>query len=377
MRDRTVARVVVLLSQVAGPGGVQRYNRLFCKSLAEYKNQRNISLDVVSLHDPLNWRDESSLDQALTGCGGSRPLFVVRALRSLLRPYSLVVVGQVDLGPVALFPHLIWRDAVMLSLVHGIEVWSRLPWLKRAGLRRADRVWAVSSYTKQRLVQAQGVQPGRVQVVPNVLDPDFAQQVGVSVAGSPDRSRLVTVSRLARSASEKGVDELILALPTIRVTVPDVNLTVVGDGDDLPRLRQLARERGVGDIVTFSGRVSDADLHRYLDGADVFVLPSRQEGFGIVFLEAMAHGRAVVAGAHGGTPEVVLDGITGHLVPYGDSDALVAAVVSLLTDPLRRDAMGAAGAARVRDVFVYDRFRDAMFLTLDDLLSRAGRPNTS
>lgn len=276
MRDRSRARVVVLLSQVAGDGGIPRYKRLFCKSLTEYKRQRNISLDVVSLNDARNWHDESSLDEPLTGCEGSRTQFVAQALRSLLKPYSLVIVGHIDLGPVALFPYLYRRarGAKMLILVHGEEAWGRLPLLKRAGLRPADRVWAVSSYTRRELRRHNGVSAARVEVVPNVLDPDFARNVGVFESGAARRSRLLAVSRLMRSESGKGVDHVISTLPEIRSTVPDVDFTVVGGGDDMPRLQHLAEVLGVGDIVTFAGQVSDAELHRYLGGTDVFVLPS-------------------------------------------------------------------------------------------------------
>jgi len=367
----TIPRVVVLLSQIAGNGGIPRYNRLFCKCLTEYQRQRPIRLDVVSLNDPPAWHDTTLLQAAVTGCDGNRPGFVFQAVRSLLRRYSLVIVGHVDLGPVALPPHLMRRGASMLTLVHGEEVWTRLPWHERAALHKSDVVWAVSSHTKGEIVQRQGVRASRVQIVPNVLDPDFAADAS-RAAGEAVRSRLLTVSRLSRSeGGGKGVDHVISALPLIRSEIPDVDFTIVGGGDDMPRLRKLAESLNVGDIVTFAGQVSDRDLGKYLSGTDVFVLPSRQEGFGIVFLEAMAHGKPVIAGAHGGSPEVVLDGATGKLVRYGDQPALVQAITALLRDVGMRNAMGAAGAERVRTTFHYDRFRSAVFAMLDDILTES------
>jgi glycosyltransferase involved in cell wall biosynthesis len=178
----------------------------------------------------------------------------------------------------------------------------------------------------------------------------------------------LTVSRLSRGDWAKGVDEVISALPAIRSTVPKVQYTVVGDGDDVSRLRGEARRHGVEDLVRFVGSVSDAELHGYLARSDVFVMPSRQEGFGIVFLEAMAYGKPVVARAHGGAPEVVLDGTTGILIRGEGPRHLVAALTTLLGRPSMRAAMGAAASHRVRSLFSYERFRSSAFAALDGLL---------
>lgn len=363
-------RVVVLLSEVNGPGGIQRYNRTLCRSLNEYRMHSRVALEVLSLHDRPFWRDAEVLDAPFTGCESNRALFVERALRALAHPYALVIVGHVDLGQIAVWPHSIHRrhGAHMMSIIHGMDVWSRLPLPKRVGLRAADLIWSCSAYTRTEAVRLQGAPADRIAVVPNALDPSFPSLIAESHRRVPVRSRLLTVSRLARQSPGKGVDNLITALPSVLEKVPDANLTVVGDGDDMRRLRRLAADEGVDDAVTFAGLLPDSELHRRLAGTDVFVLPSRREGFGIVFLEAMAHGRPVIGGAHGGTPEVVVDGVTGTLVTYGDQAGLIESIVALLNDGERRASFGAAGAERVSALFSYERFRDTVFQTMARLL---------
>jgi phosphatidylinositol alpha-1,6-mannosyltransferase len=367
-RGESAPRLVVLFSQLTGNGGIQRYNRLLARCLAEYQRHHRIAIDVLSLNDPdvQVSADDDHLDTR--GSGGNRARFVLGAVQSLIPRYDLVIVGHVDLGPVALPPHTVHPAARMLTLTHGEEVWRPLPWHKRLALHRADLVWAVSAHTKEEVVQRQGVAANRVRVVPNVLDPDFVV-ASESAAENPVRSRMLTVSRLTRvNGSGKGVDHVVMALPEIRAAIPDVDFTIVGGGEDLHRLQALAKDAGVGDIVTFAGEVPDQALGQYFRGTDLFVLPSRQEGFGIVFLEAMAHGKPVIAGAHGGSPEVVVDGTTGLLVRYGDRQGLVDAAVRLLRDPERRHAMGFAGARRVRELFHYDRFRSLVFAILEEAL---------
>jgi phosphatidyl-myo-inositol dimannoside synthase len=359
-------RVVMLLSQLAGNGGIQRYNRLLCKTVHEYQGQHDLQVDIISLIDPNPMPRDDLQPASSTGCGGNRLRFVAAALHALARPYSLVVVGHVDLAVVALLPHALHRRSSMLILTHGEEVWERLPWYKRGGLLPADQIWAVSEYTKKHIVTRQRVPAERIQVVPNVLDPEFSQRAQANEPNPRIRSRLLAVSRLSRiDGAGKGIDNTIMALPAVRSIVPDVDFTVVGGGDDMPRLEELSRRVGVKDIVTFAGEVQDGDLHDYVRGTDVFVLPSRQEGFGIVFLEAMAYSKPVIAGAHGGTPEVVEDGKTGKLVPFGDHAALVEAIAMLLASAELRNAMGRAGRERVQTVFRFDRFRTPVFELLD------------
>jgi glycosyltransferase involved in cell wall biosynthesis len=258
----------------------------------------------------------------------------------------------------------------MLTLTYGIEVWSRVPRHKHIALQASDRIWTISNYTADQLISIQNVHRRSIQVVPVPIDPDFyADITTLPAAPTPFvHTRLLSISRLNATETDKGIDQVILALPNVRRRIPDVNYIVIGDGADRQRLERLATTVGVQDIVQFVGRVPDQQLYAYLSGTDLFVLPSRKEGFGIVFIEAMACGKAVIAGAHGGSPEVIVNGETGILVRHGDQVALASAITSLLQDDQKRQAMGDAGRRRIASVYSYNHFRLRVQETLDLLL---------
>jgi phosphatidylinositol alpha-1,6-mannosyltransferase len=368
------SRIVVLLSGLSAHGGIQRYNRTLCKALSEYAAQHSLSLEVLSLHDAPGWHDERYLARPVIGCNGNRPLYALRAISALAKPYGVAISGHVDLGPFIVPFRLLRPRSPIVALAYGIEVWTRLPWHKRAALRAATQVWPISSFTAESLVSQQGVDPGSLAVIPIPLDADFLSEVAACQAADAGaiHSRLLTISRMNVADAGKGIDGVIAALPEVRSRIPDIRYVVVGDGDDRPRLEHLARAHAVDDIVHFAGRVPDRKLHAYLGGADLLVLPSRKEGFGIVFLEAMAYGKPVIAGAHGGSPEVVVDGETGMLVRHGDQAGLVAAITTLLQDAAKRRMMGEAGRRRVHGVYGYDRFRATVARALDGLLGVGG-----
>jgi phosphatidylinositol alpha-1,6-mannosyltransferase len=165
----------------------------------------------------------------------------------------------------------------------------------------------------------------------------------------------------------KGVDAVIRALPDVRRKVPRVSYTVVGEGTDLDRLRRLALDCGVTDLVRFTGEVDHEGLLREYEECDVFVLPSTGEGFGLVFLEAMSFAKPVVAVATGGPVDVVQDGITGRLV--ASQDDVSGALLELLLDRGKARAMGAQGQARLEASFSFERYVDRWRETLRVLLA--------
>ena len=168
---------------------------------------------------------------------------------------------------------------------------------------------------------------------------------------------LLTISRLTKSDRYKGVDSVIEALPRLLETHEDLYYIVVGDGDDVPRLRQLAVAREVEHRVLFVGAVTDQELQLHLKAADVVVMPSKKEGFGLIFLEAMAFAKPVLGGNHGGTPEVVINNETGILINHGDIDGIISSLFRLLNDSSLRHSMGKAGKRRLEQTYSPENFR--------------------
>ncbi len=238
--------------------------------------------------------------------------------------------------------------------------------LERRNARHADRVIVPSEYSARRAREAYDLDPSRIRVVPEGIDPEPWRDA----AG--DRSRPVILS-VARQYPRKNTRTLLRALPRVAEAVPDVRLRVVGGGPELDALRKLARRLGLGDRVRLLGAVAeDRQVREEYARASCFCLPSLQEGFGIVFLEAMATGLPVVAGRAGAVPEVVPDGEAGVLVEPTDPEALADALVRVLTDDELARRLGHAGRERAGG-FTPEASARRFLEAVADLLPSAGR----
>jgi glycosyltransferase involved in cell wall biosynthesis len=222
--------------------------------------------------------------------------------------------------------------------------------LERRNARRADVVLCTSGYSRARAIEAYGLDPDRVRVVPEGIDASAWEPVERAARArpgpSPDGGVILNVARQYR---RKNTELLIRALPRVRAARPRCELRVVGDGPELPRLRSLAARLGLGDSVRFPGPLAGlpAVQAAFLE-ADVFCLPSRQEGFGIVLLEAMAARLPIVAARAGAVPEVAPEGVASLLVEPDDADGLADAILRALSESPLRARLADGGASRWR-----------------------------
>jgi glycosyltransferase involved in cell wall biosynthesis len=171
----------------------------------------------------------------------------------------------------------------------------------------------------------------------------------------------------------KGIRFLVEAVARLKPRFPQLRLVLAGDGFERPALVKLAEELGIGDDVTFLGWVPNSALPSYYRAAALSVVPSLEEGFGIPAAEAMGCEVPVVASDAGGLPEVVEHGVTGVIVPRGDTEALAEAIGSLLADPARRRQMGMAGRARALRLFDWDRTAEQFERLYLEVGAKAGR----
>lgn len=248
---------------------------------------------------------------------------------------QLVVTTHLHFAPAA---RLLKKVAGVpyLIIAHGVEAWDITSWKLRAALRDADRVLAVSNYTRRRLLDEQGLAPERVSLLPNTFDDSkfriapkperLLRRYGIT----PDQPVLLTVSRLVASERYKGYDSLLRVLPAVRKEIPSLRYIIAGKGDDRPRIEQLIAEMGLSECVTLAGFVPDEELCDYYNLCDVFAMPSKREGFGIVYLEAMACGKPTLGGNKDGAVDALCDGEFGALVDPDDQEQLAATLVQLL-----------------------------------------------
>jgi phosphatidyl-myo-inositol dimannoside synthase len=296
---------------------------------------------------------------AMLGLNGAGFLAGLRA-----RP-RVVLSLHVVVGPAA------WAVSRVLSVpfvqyVHAREVVHR-PRLARFVLRRAAAVIVVSRYA-QSLALDCGAEPGRIRLIPPGVDPPASR--------SGRRNGRPTVLTIARLEHEyKGHDVTLRAIARVRERVPDVLWVAIGDGPLRARYEDAAQALGLGESVRFLGSVDDSERDAWLDRAHAFAMPSRVppegggEGFGIVYLEAAAHGLPAIAGNAGGALDAVVDGQTGLLVDPRDEQAVADAIAGLLLDPEHAQELGLAAAARAHQ-FTWARAAGAVEDLLKEVATR-------
>jgi len=334
---------------------------MFCLALDQLAEELDIECDVFSIDDSLADYEAAGSPWKhlkLIPCDSQLGMLhrVVRHAAGT-RP-DLIIAGIQGMAPVGLLSSPFLRVGYGY-FAHGCEIWTKPKWSRRTAARRATRVFPVSKDTARILHQTSGLPAERMRVLNNTLEPSF--ELSEHEVKTPDVDQgfdILSVARLWKSEGRKGIDTTISAFARLAPRFPNVRYRIVGHGDDKPRLIELAASLGVADQVLFEENLTDDELMQRYRDCGIFALPSGQEGFGIVFLEAMQYSTPCIGGNIGGTPEVVEDGKTGILVPFGDTDAMEAALLRLLPDSDLRRTMGAAGLQRLRDHFLFPGYRN-------------------
>ncbi len=324
-----------------GAGGIQAFSRVYVMAIREAFPRALIRVFVKN--------DEPDPDDPLLSMG---VVFHSVARRPACLRTTLLVLLGIGLGlwkkpVVAVTTHLHFlpalrmlhwlRSVPVMSVLHGIEAWNLRGGPRVWAMHAADHLMAVSHYTRQVVINSYGIHPDKISVVPNTFDterftpgpkPEYLlKRYGLK----PDQPVLLTVSRLQLSERYKGHRQVLVALQTIRRQFPKVCLVVVGTGNDLASLREAVVARGLADCVILAGHVSGEELPDHYRLCDAFVMPSSKEGFGIVFLEAMATGKPVVAGRIDGSVDALDGGRLGLLVDPNDPGSITEALQQVLS----------------------------------------------
>lgn len=321
-------------------------------------------------------RDAGVPARALHGRRSQAPLMLAELVRQMRRERAELVVTRSYnaevLGRVAARLAGVSRSVVWLHNAQDLRPRSRL---RRFSDRTLDRVttayFAVARGQLPYLVDDLGYPPEKIHVVHNGVDPAchpypadrdlaLARELGIA----PEQ---VVIGTAAVLRPEKNHAVLLHAFARVAAQRPEALLLLIGDGPLRPELTALADRLGVAEKVRFAG--SRSDVSRILPLLDVFVLSSWTEAFPMALLEAMAAGRPAVCTSVGGVPEIVNDGVTGHLVPSGDPAPLAARLSELVAAPGRRNAMGTAARRRLEERFTLER----SILRSEDLLERTAR----
>jgi phosphatidylinositol alpha-1,6-mannosyltransferase len=332
---RTLALVT---DSFGGQGGIAQYNRYFLSALAAARTSASI---VILSRFGRVVADELPDNITHLRPVASQSAYAFGAISAAVkwRPVDLVFCGHLYMAPLAAAITSLSGARLWLQL-HGIECWDRPGLLVQRAAEHAHLITAVSRFTKQRFLSWADVEPQRVRVLPNTVGREFTPgpkpRSLVERHGLKGRKVLLTVSRLATKERYKGHDRVIQSLPKVLAHHPEVTYVIVGEGDDRARLETLTETMGVRASVRFVGEIAKRELPDYYRLADLFVMPSTGEGFGIVFLEASAVGLPVIGGNCDGSVDALAEGRIGTLVDPDNVTGLAEAIVAILDRKQRR-----------------------------------------
>jgi glycosyltransferase involved in cell wall biosynthesis len=269
---------------------------------------------------------------------GGKLRFVMQAIAAGQGHFDMIICGHINLLPVAALLNFKVRASALVLLVYGIDVWKpHASALVRFLLGKVDAVWSISEVTRDKMRAWSNLPLRNFVILPNAIHldsyiPGPKNEQLAARYGLRGGKVIMMLGRLSSSERYKGADEVLEVMPKLVKLEPALMFVIAGDGDDRPRLEAKAAALGLARHVVFTGFVSDAEKIDLLRLADAFVMPSRGEGFGFVFLEALACAVPVVASKVDGSREAVRNGELGRLVDPDNPAELEAAILSVLDD---------------------------------------------
>jgi len=341
-------RILLLCTDAfGGYGGIALFNRELTRALSEHPGIEEIVVLPRLIPNPIEPLPPKT--RFVEAAARNEAAYVAQLLSALRRgKFDLVICGHVNLLPIA---RLATKRPLLIT--HGIEAWKPLRRLSNALIRNCRGVVSVSDLTRTRFLDWSRYD-GPTFVLPNAVradqyrirpkNPELIARLGLA-----GKRVVLTVGRISWSERYKGFDEVIDVMPELIAEFPDIAYVIGGGGSDAERLARKCVERGIAKHVIFTGIFDEATKADLYNLADVYAMPSRGEGFGFVFLEAMASGVPVIASRHDGGREALRMGALGTLVDPSNPAEIRAAIADALQHGERRIPEGLA-------YFAFERF---------------------
>jgi glycosyltransferase involved in cell wall biosynthesis len=323
-------------------GGLEKFNCCFLKALQELSSEAQVNAKAASMYD-ISCDEKYFSKKNYKAYNGKKWLFVLQSIIAGLKCNTLIL-GHVNLALIGIAVKKLNPSIKLILIVHGIDIWQQQTGLKKKLLEITDEVWSVSNYTKHVLLQNNCyVKAEKIRIFPNTIDPFFSlpkkfdkpayllQRYGIKA----NTKVIVTVTRLTSTEKFKGYDNIIAILKSININSAEpIHYILCGKTDiaELNRINQLIKQFNAEAYITLTGFVKDEELTDHYLLADVFVLPSKKEGFGIVFIEAMACGLPVIAGNKDGSVDALMNGELGTLIDPDNEFELLNAIIASLNN---------------------------------------------
>ncbi|MBW4561260.1 MAG: glycosyltransferase [Mojavia pulchra JT2-VF2] len=353
-------------------GGIQVYLQDFLQALQDQLPNLSVSvLDKLDKNKPIDKFNADNLSFTFSGHLSSylqTTHFAFNLIKkALLNRPKIIVCGHLNFAPVAFCLHQLTGIPYTI-IVYGVDAWQIQDKWKIKALHSAEKIISISGYTRDRLIDEQQLPPNKIELLPVTFDVENFQ-LGAKPSYLLERYSLsskqpviLTVTRLASTDGYKGYDQILHALPEIKRHLPDVHYILVGKGDDRSRIEQLIAQLNLQDCVTLTGFIPDSEIRDHYNLCDVFAMPSRGEGFGIVYLEALACGKPTLGGNQDGAIDALCHGELGALVNPSDVDAIAQTLIQILQGTYPNPLIYQPEALRqkVIDTFGFKKFKQTV-----------------
>lgn len=322
----------LILTSFVSIGGIEKMNKVWMSVLTSLYKKGKININFLSVYD-IN-PDEKYVEKSLfKGYKGNKIYFVLSALIRSLRS-DLIILSHIHLALIGLLIKIISPKKKIILIAHGIEIWKNPSGLKERVIYQCDQIVAVSNFTKEKIMDCYNVPGYKIKVLNNCLDPYIAIKNNIKDTAvkngmmNNNTYQLLTVSRLSYDEQYKGYDKVLEALAILKEKGNQFNYYLVGkyDEKEKKRVSNLIEKLNLQNEVRITGYLSQMELDEYYQSADVFVMPSKEEGFGLVFIEAMAHGIPTIGGNQDGSKDALMNGALGRLVDPDNVEDIALAI---------------------------------------------------
>ncbi len=321
-------------------GGIEKVCRIMGKALYEESLENQGVLQVCSMYDKQQdaFHNAYFPSENFKGFSINKLQFIAETVYSS-RKYDRIILSHINLLPVGWLIKKFFPRTKLILLAHGIEIWFPVISYKRRMLRACDKIIAVSNFTKSQVSKLHGVPAQRIEVLNNCLDPflqlpseskknkELLQKYGFNESDTI----LMSLTRLASRERYKGYDKVIEAIANLQNRYYGIKYFIAGRYDNKEKLfvENLAKKLEMKNIV-LPGFIPEEELKEHFAMSDVYVMPSRKEGFGIVFIEAMYYGVPVIAGNIDGSVDALLNGELGQLVNPDNVEEIAKAIENII-----------------------------------------------
>jgi phosphatidylinositol alpha-1,6-mannosyltransferase len=325
-------------------GGIEKICRSVAMAFYNLENERQMTMKTYSIYDEQRDLDTRYIPHHhFKGFNGNKLRFIFQAIFYGIK-CDKIILSHVNLLPAAYLIKLFSPKTRIILFAHGIEVWRPIKnWERMFLMRGCQQIWAVSHYTAKQIEEVHKIPQSFIRVLNNCIDPFFvAPKAFIKPEHlldrydlSRDQPVLLTLTRLSSTEAYKGYNHVIECLPELIKEYPNIRYLIAGKADDIEkeRLEILIAKKQLQDHVLLIGFIPENELSSIFRLADIFIMPSKKEGFGIVFIEAAACGCKIIAGNHDGSPDALLNGKLGMLIDPDNTPEMISSIANGLEKP--------------------------------------------